>query len=155
MNNTLLYAITVLIWGSTWLAIEFQLGVVAPEVSVAYRYLLAAALLFGWCSLRGKSLFGFDRRQHGTFLALGLLLFCLNYIAAYYAQLYITSALNAICFACIVWMNILNARIFFGIKSEFRVMLGAGLGIVGVFILFWPQIEDISFGGCNHVGGGH
>ena len=36
-NNKLLYAITVLIWGSTWLAIKFQLGVVAPEVSIVYR----------------------------------------------------------------------------------------------------------------------
>lgn len=30
MSNALLYAITVLVWGSTWFAIEFQLGVVAP-----------------------------------------------------------------------------------------------------------------------------
>ena len=42
--------ITVLVWGSTWLAIEYQLGVVAPEVSVFYRYAAAAAfLLFAWC----------------------------------------------------------------------------------------------------------
>ena len=38
MNNTTLYALTVLIWGSTWFAIEFQLGTVAPEVSLVYRY---------------------------------------------------------------------------------------------------------------------
>ena len=46
MSNTLLYAITVLVWGSTWLAIEFQLGVVQPEVSIFYRYALASAILF-------------------------------------------------------------------------------------------------------------
>ena len=38
MSNAVLYVITVLVWGSTWLAIEFQLGVVAPEVSIVYRY---------------------------------------------------------------------------------------------------------------------
>jgi hypothetical protein len=42
MNNSILYVITVLIWGSTWLAIEYQLGVVEPEVSIAYRYAAAA-----------------------------------------------------------------------------------------------------------------
>jgi hypothetical protein len=47
-SNALLYLVTVLIWGSTWLAIEFQLGVVPPEVSVFYRYLLASGILFGW-----------------------------------------------------------------------------------------------------------
>ena len=34
MNNAFLYGVTVLIWGSTWLAIEYQLGVVEPEVSI-------------------------------------------------------------------------------------------------------------------------
>ena len=40
MSNTFLYVVSVAIWGSTWLAIEFQLGVVAPEVSIVYRYAL-------------------------------------------------------------------------------------------------------------------
>jgi hypothetical protein len=46
MSNALLYVITVLVWGSTWLAIEFQLGVVEPEVSIVYRYASASLLLF-------------------------------------------------------------------------------------------------------------
>ena len=46
MRIALLYATVVLIWGSTWFAIEFQLGIVAPEVSLVYRYGLAAMLLF-------------------------------------------------------------------------------------------------------------
>ena len=56
MNNTFLYLVTVLIWGSTWLAIEYQLGVVEPEVSIVYRYALAAAVLFIWCKVKGLSL---------------------------------------------------------------------------------------------------
>ena len=91
MSNMLLYVITVLIWGSTWLGIEFQLGVVEPEVSVAYRYAIAALLLFAWSMLRGLRL-RFELRAHGWFVLLGLLLFCLNYILAYHAQVYITSA---------------------------------------------------------------
>jgi len=35
----------VLIWGSTWLAITYQLGQVPPAVSVAYRFALAAAIV--------------------------------------------------------------------------------------------------------------
>ncbi len=56
MSNSFLYVITVLVWGSTWIAIDFQLGTVAPEVSITYRYLLAAALLFSWCRYRGLNL---------------------------------------------------------------------------------------------------
>ena len=144
MSNPVLYVITVLIWGSTWLAIEFQLGTVAPEVSIVYRYAGAALLLFAYSRIRGLPL-GFRLRDHGWFLLLGLLLFSLNYVFAYRAQIHITSALTAIAFTAIVWMNIINARLFFGIRAGRRVLFGALLGIAGIFTLFAPQIGEITF----------
>lgn len=143
MSNGLLYVMTVLIWGSTWFAIEFQLGVVAPEVSVVYRYTAAAALLFAWCRARGLSL-SFSPRQHGWFALLGVLLFGLNYVLAYRAQVHISSALTAIAFSTIVWMNIINARLFFGVRARPRVLLGAMLGIAGILTLFMPQVGALS-----------
>jgi len=143
MNHVFLYVITVLIWGSTWFAIEFQLGTVAPEVSIAYRYAIAAALLFAWSRYRNLNL-SFGLREHGWFVLLGLSLFCLNYILAYRAQIYITSALTAIAFTSIVWMNIINARILFGIRSGPRVLFGALLGIVGIVVLFAPQVSKFN-----------
>ncbi len=79
MNHIFLYIVTVLIWGSTWFAIEFQLGTVAPEVSIAYRYAIAAVLLFAWARYRKLNL-SFGLREHGWFVLLGLMLFCLNYV---------------------------------------------------------------------------
>jgi len=69
MSNAALYVLTVLIWGSTWLAIEFQLGVVAPEVSLVYRYGAASLLLFAWCRIRGLKL-RFAPREHVWFILL-------------------------------------------------------------------------------------
>ena len=143
MSNWLLYVISVLIWGSTWFAIEFQLGVVAPEVSIVYRYAGASLLLFVWSRLRGLKL-RFGVREHGWFALLGLLLFGLNYILAYRAQIYITSALTAIAFSTLVWMNIINARIFFGLRAGRRVLFGALLGIAGILTLFAPEIKELS-----------
>ncbi len=143
MSNLVLYIITVLVWGSTWFAIEFQLGVVAPEVSIVYRYIGASILLFAWSRYRGLSL-SFGLRQHGWFLLLGLFLFGLNYILAYRAQIYISSALTAIAFTAIVWMNILNARIFFGVRAGRRVLFGSLLGVAGIFTLFAPQIGELT-----------
>ena len=143
MSNTLLYVITVLIWGSTWFAIEFQLGVVEPEISIVYRYGIASFLLFAWCLVRGRSL-RFNLRAHAWFAVLGLFLFGLNYILAYRAQIFITSAMCAIAFSTIVWMNILLARVFFGVRAGWRVLLGAGFGIVGIVVLFAPRIVDLS-----------
>ena len=76
---------------------------------------------------------------------MGLLMFSLNYILAYRAQIYITSALSAIAFSSMLWMNIINARIFFGTKVGPRIYLGALLGIVGIIVLFGPQIAEVSF----------
>jgi drug/metabolite transporter (DMT)-like permease len=143
MSNSLLYVITVLVWGSTWFAIEFQLGVVAPEVSIVYRYAGASILLFAWSRFRGLKL-AFGLRQHGWFVLLGLLLFGINYILAYRAQIYITSALTAIAFSTIVWMNILNARIFFGVKAVPRVLFGSLLGVAGILTLFMPQVGELT-----------
>jgi drug/metabolite transporter (DMT)-like permease len=143
MSNAFLYAVTVLVWGSTWLAIEFQLGVVAPEVSIVYRYAGASLLLFAWSRIRGLRL-AFSLRQHASFALLGLLLFGLNYIFAYRAQLHISSALTAIAFSTILWMNIVNARLFFGIRAGPRVLVGALLGVAGIFTLFAPQVSELA-----------
>ena len=140
MTNPILFGLAVVIWGSTWYAIEFQLGVVAVEVSLTYRYAMATALAFGWCLVRGQSL-RFGWVAHRYFLLMGLFLFGLNYLAAYFAQLYITSALNAICFSAMVWMNIINARIFFGTRIPRRTYAGAGLGLIGLIILFFPAVR--------------
>ncbi|MGI9203380.1 MAG: DMT family transporter [Woeseiaceae bacterium] len=151
MSNRLLYIVTVLIWGSTWIAIEYQLGVVAPVVSVFFRYATAAALLFGWCLATGISL-RFDRAAHIRFVLLGLLLFCLNYILTYEAQQHITSALSAIVFSTMLWMNLINARIFFGTRSGAQVWFGSVAGIAGILLLFLPQVEDLNLADTTVLG---
>ena len=144
MNNATLYALTVMIWGSTFFAVEYQLGVVAPEVSLVYRYGAATILLFAWSQIRGLPM-RFNVREHAWFLLLGLMLFGINYILAYRAQIYLTSALTAIAFSSLVWMNIINARLFFGARAGRGTLFGALLGVIGMFYLFAPQIREVSF----------
>lgn len=135
--------VAVLIWGSTWFAIEFQLGVVEPEISIVYRYLAAASILFIWCKVKRLGLI-FNLKSHLWFALMGLLMFCLNYILAYRAQIYITSALSAVAFSAMLWMNIVNSRLFFGVRVGARVYLGASIGMAGIAVLFGPQISEVS-----------
>jgi len=151
VSNALLYTVTVLIWGSTWFAIEFQLGIVEPEVSIVYRYAAAAAILFGWARVRGLPL-RYGLREHAWFMLLGLLLFGLNYVFAYRAQVYITSALTAIAFSSIVWMNIINARLFLGVRAGARVLVGTLLGIAGIVTLFAPEVGAASLTDSVFIG---
>jgi drug/metabolite transporter (DMT)-like permease len=151
MSNRFLYTITVLVWGTTWIGIEYQLGTVAPEVSVFYRYTLAALLLFAWCAWKGVNL-RFPARAHVRFVLLGILLFGLNYIVTYHAQVYISSALTAICFSTMLWMNIINSRVFFGVRAGKKVLFGSLFGIIGIIILFLPQIEVLSLADATFYG---
>ncbi|HEX2140593.1 MAG TPA: EamA family transporter [Woeseiaceae bacterium] len=153
MNNRALYLITVLIWGTTWIAIEFQLGTVSPGVSIFYRYFLASLLLFGWCRARRLPL-AFGRGAHLHFALLGLLLFGLNYILTYHAQFHITSALAAIAFSTMLWMNIVNSRLFFGTRAGARVLLGSALGIAGIVTLFLPEVSALSLSDSVLYGAG-
>ena len=153
MNNVTLYAVTVLVWGSTWLVINFQLGVVAPEVSVVYRYAIASLLLFGWALARGLNL-RFGLMAHLRFLLLGIFLFSFNYITTYSAQQYIPSALNAVVFSTMMWMNVFNTRLFFKTHIEPGVFVGAAMGLAGVVILFWPNVSVLSLSDRTLLGAG-
>lgn len=143
MNNTLLYAVTVLIWGTTFLGIEYQLGIVPPEVSIVYRYVLASGLLFAWAFARRLPM-SFGIRPHLRFMLLGLTLFSLNYVLTYHSQQHISSALAAIVFSSMLWMNLLNARVLFGVRAGRRVIAGSLLGIAGTLQLFLPEVRDLT-----------
>jgi drug/metabolite transporter (DMT)-like permease len=142
MTNLLLYAATVLIWGSTWLAIKYQLGVVAPEVSVAWRFLGAAALLVGFC-LATRRPMRFGWRAHGRMALQGGLLFCLNYLLFYYATETVTTGLNAVVFSTVVVMNIAGAAVLFRSRIEPRVAAAAALGLAGIALVFRPEIAAV------------
>ena len=140
MKNIILYIITVIVWGSTWLAIKYQLGSVDPMVSVVYRFGLAAALLMFFCYLRGLNL-KFSLKEHLFMALLGALLFSVNYWLVYVAELYLTSGLVAVLFSSIVFMNIANGSFFLGTTVEKKMIAGAVLGIIGIIMIFMPEIK--------------
>lgn len=150
MNTALLYAGTVLIWGSTWLAIKYQLGLVAPEVSIAYRFLLAAVILISYCIATRKPM-RYTLREHLSMAQLGLFLFSGNYFVFYLATYHLTTGLIAVAFSAIVVTNIIFGALFLGIPVRPRVALGAAFGMCGLVTIFWPEIEtfDLADGGAR------
>ncbi|WP_339724983.1 EamA family transporter [uncultured Paraglaciecola sp.] len=144
MRSTVLYIITVLIWGSTWLAIEYQLGVVAPEVSLVYRFTIAALLMWGYCLFKNLAM-QFSLRNHLFFMILACCNFGFNYVILYWAQNYLTSAMTSIAFSTLLVMNIINTRIFFGNPIAPRIFIGAILGLAGIVGLFWQDVKTLDF----------
>jgi len=147
-QNAFLYFTTILIWGSSWLAIKFQLGSVDTMVSVAYRFLLASGISWIYCSISRLQL-KFSLRDHGFMFLQGASLFSLNYWLFYISELTLTSGLAAVIFSTIVVMNMLNGAIFLRNRLEFRVMIGAVLGLLGIMLVFWPEVSIFETGSKN------
>ncbi len=146
-----LFLTTTVVWGSTWLAIKCQLGVVAPEWSVAYRFALAAALIAAWCAMTGRSL-RFSARNHYFLAALGATMFGLNYICVYWAERYVASGLVAVVFSTIVFMIPIGMRMTFGTPLLARTFVAATLGVAGIALLFLPELSAARSGGVAGLG---
>jgi len=152
-HSMTLYLTTVLIWGSTFYAIKFQLGTVAVEVSIAYRFILAALLILAYCAVRGRRL-RFTARDHAWMALQGLMLFGANYLLVYLATSLLTSGLIALLFSSIIFMNIALSMLLFRRPIEPPVVAGALLGLTGIGLVFWPELTvlDTSSTALHGVG---
>ena len=139
--NAILYFIVLLAWGSSWFAISFQLGDVAPQVSIAWRFLLASFMLFIWCYARGLKL-SFSWRAHSSWLLLGFFLFCVNYICAYFGTFYLASGLVCLIFSTLTLFTVFNGFIFFKKPIRLPILFGAIVGILGLSIIFSNEISN-------------
>jgi drug/metabolite transporter (DMT)-like permease len=151
MSNLNLYAIAVAIWGSTWLAITFQLGTVPASVSVVWRFALSAFMLFGYAAYKRLPL-RFRPGDHVWMALEGLLLFGINYVLTYLSEQYLVSGLVAVIFSLMVFFNIVGMRMFFGRPINGIGLLAAMLGVVGVGLVFGPELSSFSRSGKESLG---
>ena len=142
MSNLQLFIAAVAIWGSTWLAITFQLGKVAPEASVTYRFLLASLLVFAYCRARGLPL-RYSARQHLWVALMGVLMFSVSYIFVYYAERHVVSGLVAVGYSASPMLGLIGMRVFFGTPMTRLLVAGALLGMVGIALVFWPEFAKL------------
>lgn len=139
-----LYATVVFSWGVSWIALKAQLGVVAPEVSLLWRFVIAAAIMLAWVAARGERM-RFPWRDHLRFAAAGAFLFSLNFTLFYYGGLTIPSGLLAVVFSLASITNLLLGALLLKQRPEARVALGGVIGVTGVALLYYPQIAGAGF----------
>ena len=142
MSTLQLFIAAVAIWGSTWLAITFQLGRVAPEASVFYRFLLGSVLIFAYCAARGLPL-RYRRREHLWLALQGILMFSVSYIFVYYAERHVVSGLVAVGFSASPLLGLLGMRLIFGAPMSRRLIVGSLLGMAGITLVFYPEFTRL------------
>ena len=129
------FIIITVIWGSTWIVIRDQLGVVPPSWSVTYRFLLAGIIMLGVAVAKRENL-SLTRDQHIFAILFGVMQFSVNFNFVYRAEHYITSGLVAVVFALLVVPNAVFARIFLGQKMQRGFIIGSVIALGGLLLLF-------------------
>lgn len=143
-SEVALYAVLVFVWGTSWIALHFQLGVVAPEVSLVWRFALAMLICFVIALVKRQPL-RFDARTHLRFALAGVLMYSTNFLLFYHAGAHVPTGLLAVVFALASPINIALGALMFRRPVELRVLLGAALGVAGVGLLYAPQIAGAGF----------
>lgn len=153
-----LYATTVFAWGFSWIAMKGQVATVAPEVSVFWRFVLAAAIMMAWARFRGHDL-RFRARDHLRFAGLGALIFSTNFTLFYYGAAALPSGLLAVIFSTASIFNLVLALVLFGQKPNPMALAAGTLGFAGIGLMFWPSLAgadvdpDAALGLAFCVGG--
>ena len=136
-----LYSLTVIIWGTTWIAISLQNGPVDSVVSVFYRFALAGAILMVCLGLTGR-LQKTKAKDHLWFMLQGVCLFCLNFICFYIASKSMASGLLSIIFSTAIFFNALNNRLFFNVRPDRSIYIAGVFGVIGLVLLFWQELQQ-------------
>lgn len=139
------FALVTLIWGSTWIVIKGQLGVVPPSWSVTYRFVVAGAAMFVFAAARRERLW-LEPRAMAFAAVLGLAQFAFNFNFVYRAEQHITSGLVAVLFALLIVPNTLLGRLFLKTPLERRFLAGAGIAIVGVALMILHEYRAAALG---------
>ncbi len=143
MVTFILYSAVVLIWGSTWIAVRYQVGLVPPEASVVYRIGLAAIFMFGWTIFRKLPL-KFSIRDHFMMALQGGLIFSTNFFFFYHAAYYLSTGVIAVIFSTASTMTIILISIPAKRWPAPRVILGGMAGTLGIIMIFRMELIELS-----------
>lgn len=135
------FAIFTAIWGSTWIVIRDQLGIVPAQWSVAYRFIIAASAMALVARWKGERL-NLGRGAILPILFLGFAQFCVNFNAVYLAERHITSGVVATIFALLLIPSTLMAWAFLGHRPSGRFVWSSLVAIAGIGLLFVHEFQQ-------------
>ncbi|WP_336366114.1 DMT family transporter [Marinobacter sp. C2H3] len=134
------YGLTVLIWGLTWTAIRLQVEAAPVDLSVFYRFVMAAGVALVVLVLT-RRLQRLSLRQHGWLVLQGLTLYSVNFLLIYRAAESMTSGLLAVVFSLAALFNAFNGWLWLRARPTPRLYPAVALGVSGVALLFWHDLE--------------
>lgn len=155
MPAWLLFALAVLIWGTTWHAILYQLQHATPEFGVALRFVLAGLAILAVRALRGLP-WRLPPGWHGRIAFQGIFMYSVSYLCVYHAERHVPSGLVAVGYSASPLVMGVASHLLWGTPLTRRFLLGGTAGVAGVALIFWPEIAAVLGGsGGSPAGAGH
>ena len=136
----LLYSMVVFGWSTSWLPLKWQLGVVAPEVSLLWRFVIAATVMFVISIYLRQSLI-FHWRTHLRLALLGLCIFSTNFAFFYHGGKGVASGLLAVVFSSASLVNVVMTAVLGRSRPRIAHLFAAMVGLTGVVCLFWQELQ--------------
>ncbi len=149
--HVFLFLATSILWGSSAIVTAQQANAGAPEVSVAYRLVLASLVMFGWSLARGHGIAVAKRDRFWVALQ-GVLFFGVSFISFYHATTLIPSGIAALVLSTSSLFAALAGWLFLSVPVTVRMLAGICVGLVGLAVIATPQFALFSSQGETLAG---
>jgi drug/metabolite transporter (DMT)-like permease len=142
----LAFGLVYLFWGSTYLGIDIAVQTIPPALMCAVRFSIAGVVMLAVCAATGRKIL-YSPRQIALSAIVGLLLLMGGNITLSYAELSVSSGLAALIIAITpLWFLVLDSLLLGDHHISGRGKAGLLLGVVGLFVLVWPQLQSGTIG---------
>jgi drug/metabolite transporter (DMT)-like permease len=142
----LAFGLVYLFWGSTYLAIDIAVQTIPPALMCALRFSVAGSVMLAVCAATGRRIL-YSPRQLALAAVVGLLLLMGGNLTLSYAELAVSSGLSALIIAITpLWFLVLDSLLLGDHHISRRGKAGLLLGLLGLFVLVWPELAAGSMG---------
>jgi drug/metabolite transporter (DMT)-like permease len=136
------FALVYLFWGSTYLGIDIAVQTIPPALMCALRFAIAGVVMLAVCAATGRKIL-YSPRQIALAAVAGLLLLMGGNLTLSYAELSVSSGLAALILAITpLWFLVLDSLLLGDHHVSGRGKAGLALGIIGLFVLVWPELRS-------------
>jgi drug/metabolite transporter (DMT)-like permease len=138
----LAFGLVYLFWGSTYLGIDIAVQSIPPALMCATRFSIAGVVMLAVCALTGRRVL-YSPRQIALSCIVGILLLMGGNLTLSYAELSVSSGFAALILAVTpLWFLVLDSLLLGDHHISNRGKAGLALGILGLFILFYPELTS-------------
>ena len=140
----LAFGLVYLFWGSTYLAIDIAVQTIPPALMCGVRFSIAGVVMLAVCAAAGRTIW-YSPKQIALAAVVGILLLMGGNLTLSWAEQTVASGLAALIIAITpLWFLVLDSLLLGHHRISWRGKAGLALGIVGLFVLFWPELHSTS-----------